>query len=192
MNIMIDLETLDTAPSAVILSIGLVAFNKEGIKQKLYLVPSIQQQLNKGRTISESTLMWWMGQNSEARKVFTDEKRDFLSTMKDVNGFISGYPRSKIWGYGSNFDPVLVDDAFRSLNLTTPWKYWDVRCLRTFCDENEAPLPKNTGVLHNAIDDATRQAEHMIAVWKKDENQMADPIDVFGNFLVEALVKEKK
>lgn len=169
MHIMIDLETLDTKPSSVILSIGLVAFDENGIKEQLYLVPTIQDQLDMGRTVSESTLTWWMGQKDEAKAVFKHQpKVNFLNAMLQVSGFAGRFKKGKVWGYGASFDPVLLEDALRSCKMESPWKYWDVRCLRTFCDENKAPLPKNTGILHNAIDDAVRQAYHMIEVWGKN------------------------
>lgn len=88
--------------------------------------------------------------------------------MTQVVGLASRFPKCKVWGYGATFDPVLLEDALRMCKMESPWKYWDVRCLRTFCDENKAPLPKNTGVLHNAIDDAVRQTNHMIEVWGRN------------------------
>lgn len=166
---MIDIETLDTSPSAVILSVGLVGFTKDRILEEQYTVLPIQQQINDGRTISESTLKWWMNQSKEARAVFdTKPTEDSLKlSLVQLSNFISRYNKAKIWSYGANFDTVLIDDLMRTSDVKIPWNYWDIRCLRTFCDDHHAPLPKDAGVLHNALDDARRQAQHMINVWSK-------------------------
>lgn len=169
-SIMIDLETLDSVASAVIVSIGLVAFDKTGIKETLYLTPSIQEQLSLGRTVKEDTLLWWMGQDDTARAVFQEPRISFEGTMKGVKFFIDSYPNCMVWGNGANFDPVILENALHSAKFAIPWKYWNVRCLRTFCDENEFRLPKKvSGTKHNALDDAKHQAEFMIKVWDKKE-----------------------
>ena len=59
---MIDLETLDTSPNCVILSIGAVAFDPKGmgIVEKLELKPTIDEQTEQhGRIIDEGTINWW-------------------------------------------------------------------------------------------------------------------------------------
>ena len=56
-HVMIDLETLDTLPHAVILSIGAVKFNEKNIDDgAFYRVITIQSNLDEHRTISPSTL----------------------------------------------------------------------------------------------------------------------------------------
>ena len=62
---MIDLETLDVLPTAVVLTIGGVKFDPNAIKettQHFYYRFNVDEQLNKGRTTSKSTLDWWATQ----------------------------------------------------------------------------------------------------------------------------------
>ena len=58
----IDLETIDTSPSATVLSLGAVKFNPLDDSEphsELYLKISIDEQDALGRTASDSTIEWW-------------------------------------------------------------------------------------------------------------------------------------
>ena len=74
MDVMIDLETLDTSPTAVVLSLGAVAFDPythaHGATFYVEFTNFLEQQTGVGRTISPSTMLWWMQQNATAREVF--------------------------------------------------------------------------------------------------------------------------
>ena len=67
-DIMLDIETLDTSPSAIVLSIGAVKFNSVGLGDTFYVRLDSDPQLALGRTQSEATLTWWAGQSDAARK----------------------------------------------------------------------------------------------------------------------------
>lgn len=170
MNVMIDLETLDTAPSTVILSVGLVAFDKEKIVDRFYAVPSAKEQLKLGRSVSVSTISWWINQNANAKKVFKEQEgpESFYGVMGEVNAFLNKYPDAKIWSHGANFDVPIVQHAFEMLNIGIPWKYGNVRCFRTWCDDKKAPY-RSKFATHNALKDAEDQAQHMI-----DTNRFAE------------------
>ena len=58
----IDLETLDTSPSATVLSLGAVKFNPLDTSEphsELYIKIDIDEQDSLGRTASDSTIEWW-------------------------------------------------------------------------------------------------------------------------------------
>lgn len=167
MNIMVDLETLDTAPTALVLSVGLVAFDDKAVLDKLYLTIDIQDQINLGRTISADTLKWWMKQSPEARRVFSESGSNLMDSVDFIARFFENYPKSLLWSNGANFDAVILDDMFRMVGVPVPWKYWDVRCFRTFCDGIGRKLSVRRGTHHNALDDAESQALHMIACASK-------------------------
>jgi hypothetical protein len=68
-DIMIDLETLDTTPYCVILTIGVVRFDPygEGVAEKLTLRPTIEDQTEQyNRIINDDTIRWWGEQSPEA------------------------------------------------------------------------------------------------------------------------------
>jgi len=59
---MIDLETLDTGPSATVLTLGAVKFDPYTAKEpyaELYIKLDIDEQDRLGRTVSDSTIEWW-------------------------------------------------------------------------------------------------------------------------------------
>lgn len=172
-NVMLDLETLSTKPDAVIASIGAVVFDKTTIIDEFHQVLSLSQQ--EGRHIDSGTVEWWIGQSSEAKKIFMPQVKtevgralakfsDFCLKDSDINQVV-------MWGNGSDFDNVLlrnlyewwykIDDNF--FKLAVPWRYYNSRCFRTLKNLDQAmannvmsAVPKQTQ--HNALDDARWQA----------------------------------
>lgn len=178
---MIDLETLDVLPSSIVISIGAVFFDhlKTGkIGEKFYGTLEIQDQLDKKRTISASTLKWWMNQPNEARLVFNEES---YSPSHALHLFYQWVKQRcidskdlKVWGNGASFDPVIMEDLFRSYSVTIPWYFTGIRDLRTFKEyvANNAKLPKPA---HHALKDAIAQAQYMIDHTKRVEpSEMSD------------------
>ena len=78
-DIMIDLETLDTSPYCVILTIGAVRFDPKGngVVERLELRPTIEEQTEiHNRIIDDSTIEWWAKQNPAAlEEAMGDEGR---------------------------------------------------------------------------------------------------------------------
>lgn len=67
-RIMVDLETLGTAPGSVILSIGAVRFDvEEGLLDEFYVNIDVESSQRLGLTIDGATVMWWMKQSDAAR-----------------------------------------------------------------------------------------------------------------------------
>lgn len=161
-NIMIDLETYDVAPTAVILSIGAVRFDENNCYESIYLVSTrpedaLDQQAH-GRTVSKATLDWWGKQSEEACKVLTDPNSISPSEMLARFRAFCG-DKAKVWGNGSDFDNVLLASMYHAYGSNTPWKYSANRCFRTL--RNLVPAgcePARSGIHHNALDDAVFQA----------------------------------
>jgi len=66
MHCMIDIESLDTSPYCVILTIGVVLFDPkgDGIVEKLELRPTLEDQTEQyNRIINDDTIRWWSTQN---------------------------------------------------------------------------------------------------------------------------------
>src|SRR4051812_25387336 len=84
LDVMIDTETLDTKPTAVILSIGACRFNELDIDSNgFYRAITIESNMDEGRTISASTLRWWMKQEPAAQAVMHDPAAVPLSQALD-------------------------------------------------------------------------------------------------------------
>ena len=158
---MIDLETLDVKPSAVILTVGAVKFNPQTISardelQELYMRVDINEQDKLNRSISENTVTWWQTQDEEVQnEAFTDEGRLQLSNViEEINKFV--WNSGKVWSQGS-FDINILENLYNSLDISPPWQYWQVRDSRTLFDYVDGSLDKTIN-LHNALEDAAQQA----------------------------------
>ncbi len=166
---MIDLETLDTESTACILSIGACRFNEDEIDNDgFYRVIKIQSNIDEGRTISGSTLAWWMTQNDRAKAIFSDPKAVTLEqALDDLRDWIGPqWEALRPWGNSARFDLGILADAYGKQG--TPWKFWNEHCFRMLKNlpaSKRVPKPENIGA-HNALFDAIAQAQHVQAIWK--------------------------
>ena len=168
---MIDLETLDNVPSGVVMSLGAVKFDIDSDKiddNAFYASISIESNLDLGRTISESTINWWMQQEPKARAVFQEKKISLATALMDFRGWMNDGVDYKMWGNGADFDQPFLQSAYRQLKQEAPWKFWNNRCFRTFKNLPHAHKAKfmPSGVKHNALHDAMNQAKHAQAIQK--------------------------
>lgn len=177
MDIMIDLETLDTSPYCVILTIGVVLFDVygNGITEKLELRPTIEDQtLTYNRVISDDTVKWWSTQNPTAiEEALSDHNRQsFKECMEILYKFC--WNRRSIWSHGAPFDVVACETSMRQ-TLTEypnpiPWPFYTVRDTRTLFDIAKVSLKDkkyNTKTTHKAVEDAEHQALVVQDAYKK-------------------------
>lgn len=167
-EVMVDLETLDTGPSAIILSIGAVKFDldKGTIDDEgFYASISVDSNLAQGRTMSESTLLFWLKQPKEAQVVFHEPKIHLEDALNQFTEWL-GHAKFRMWGNGPAFDLVKVADAYRSFGWDHPWEFWNERCVRTYRSLPGAEkVPKVApAVAHHALHDAVAQAQHVINI----------------------------
>lgn len=115
-HLMIDLETLDTRPSAVVFQVGLVAFrdvlhgevNGEVILEERLLHIDILPQIMDGRTVDPETVRWWRTQNPDswARHpescIMPHEIFKHVSEMMGENGV------GDVWSNSPSFDAVIM------------------------------------------------------------------------------------
>lgn len=174
-HIMLDLETLDSSPSAVVISIGAVAFdphtNALGDRFYVEMTEDITAQQARGRTISGDTVRWWMKKNALARRVFEVPPPDGVTRVNTFEAltrfwlFVSanGDRDAELWGNGADFDNIILGTLYDAFKLGKPWSYSRNRCYRTMKNIGVGPRkPKvREGVHHNALDDAVTQAVHL-------------------------------
>lgn len=168
-HFMVDLETLDTRPSTVILSIGAVEFDPETktVKKEsgLLLFPEIDEQLEAGRTVSGSTFLWWLRQEKEARREIYGARREkknvilerFTKWLMTQEG--AEYP----WGNGSVFDISIMEHYMDYTRI--PWKFYNIRDTRTLWHVHPFDREAKGETAHTALDDAIAQAERVCEVW---------------------------
>jgi hypothetical protein len=164
-DIMIDIESLDTTPNCVILTIGAVRFDPrgEGVVERLELRPTIEDQTEiHNRSINEDTLRWWSTQSPAAlEEALGDTGRTpFAECMATLYKFC--WNRRAVWSNGASFDCVVMESAWRQTSTMPnpiPWPFWSIRDTRTLYEIAGVSL-KDGGhsTSHKAVEDAERQA----------------------------------
>lgn len=167
-DIMVDLETLDTRASSIILSIGAcrVDWNNNEVSDPFYRVINIESCRAIGLTESASTRAWWDRQSEEAKSIFTDPCIDIQDALIDFANYLRPFDHKKvrIWGNGSDFDNTILIHAYDALGLDAPWRFYNNRCFRTVKSIMSHLIMdiKREGTYHNALDDAKHQARMLL------------------------------
>lgn len=163
-HLMIDFETLDTKPTSVVLSLGLVLFNKYNILASNYFEFEIAGQIENKRTMSADTIMWWLNQTN-GRK-FTPPAEHYSTTLGKIIYWIETVYQShgkaeNIWANDPDFDCAILEDL---IPLSIPYKYYHKRSLRTFVQYvgNNVKVPRTEGQHHNALIDALDQTRYVM------------------------------
>lgn len=176
-HIMLDFETLDTAPTAAVLSFGAVKFDPftGQTSEQFYCNFSLEDCLAYNRTISPSTLMWWMSQSEAARNMVFDQTRAL-----SLDGFTTAFSKwcgpahdiEGVWANGSDFDLPIVKSIYDDVAKALPWEYFKHRDQRTLRSLNPmasklAKSVKFDGVKHNPLDDCLHQVKVLHTVLSK-------------------------
>lgn len=139
-DVMLDLETLDTEADAVIVSIGACFFDplKGHIGKVFDRVISVDDSLAKGMKISESTLGFWMRNVEASKAVFGDDifktnLRDSLSSFYAYLKYESEdqLGRVRLWANDPSFDKSILTYNSRACGIEYPLSFWNTRCVRT-------------------------------------------------------------
>lgn len=188
-EMMIDLETLDTKPSAVVLSIGAVVWetfhNEEGdlswaLVERFMRVLNIQKQVDKHRTVSESTLLWWQHQHEDAKaEAFNPVRQSPLSVLIEFRDFADKYADPEMgdlginafWASPATFDFPIWEDFAMTFNNFVPWTYrqkYDVRTVvREASYSAKGHIWTGLGVAHTPVYDCEWQIDLLTAARQK-------------------------
>lgn len=168
-EMMIDLETKDVIPSAVILSIGAVCWRmveKEffisgdtkpmpgldyEVVERFYRKPEIVEQETHGRTQSIDTMKWWSLQDKDAYdEAFLDhDRRPIEEVWRDLILMAAAYGVTRFWASPVTFDIPIVNDFARQFGLVPLWAYNQTYDVRTVV--NEASYSANDHILTHEI-----------------------------------------
>ena len=113
MDCMIDLETLDTSPSAVVLTVGAVKFNRDAIWDELYIRLDVDEQIDRGRRVDDGTVAWWAGQPQAIQDEAMGEhnRTSVADAILLLNKFMVGC--EQIWGQGYGFDMTIIENLYQ-------------------------------------------------------------------------------
>ena len=178
-HVMVDLETLDSAGTAAITSIGAVFFDPTSstLGPQFKANISFKSAVANG-TVSGDTLKWWFEQSTEARahlfdprpielKVALEDFAFFLRTHGDRDAKQNS--ATYVWGNGATFDNVILRHAYDKLGKECPWGFrWD-SCFRTLKNQFDptGAYYKSPEVAHDALSDAIGQAKHAIRIFQE-------------------------
>lgn len=183
-HIMIDLETLDVTPTAVVLSIGATAFyfdkisgTPESFAKPVFVSEfsnnvEVLPQMLSGRSVSQDTLDWWTRQSMEAKTRIIHPKGAIsapdaaLDNLDDWAAAQEGF--DYIWCQGGSFDFPILTNFYRSRDRYPFWKFWQERDSRTIISMEDVDRDRirkaNELTHHDAVSDCKLQAIAMAQV----------------------------
>jgi hypothetical protein len=174
-QIMLDLETFSTASDAAIVAIGAVRFDIKNLivhkTDNFYCTITAKSSQKAGGRIDGDTVTWWLQQSESARKELTGDTNILIdAALNNFSNWVRQKPCDGMWGNGSDYDNVVLGNAYLRSNKTQPWPYRINRCYRTI--KSFAPdLPVvREGTFHNALHDAITQATHLCKIIEKMKN----------------------
>lgn len=179
--ISIDIETMSTAPNAAIASIGACRFAIGGdgigdwIGDTFHVHVSLASCQRHGLAIDAGTVLWWLGQDDNARSALIGGQQDaapLVTALEALANFIEatddgGPEKPTIWANGASFDLPILASAYRAVGMPLPWKYWNERDLRTLKALRQKCRIAHAGIAHHALDDAVHQARLIQAIQKQ-------------------------
>ena len=160
---MVDIETTDVLPSAIVLTVGAVKFNPcssdEPFDKREWRL-EIDAQDAKGRTSSDSTMEFWARQPPEVQEAaFGEEGRvPLIKFFEEFNQWIGG--SKYVWAQHPQFDFIILKDLYGQFDHHYNWPFWAEQDSATLF--NLMPVSPLKGVnkaLHNAAEDAYWQAK---------------------------------
>jgi hypothetical protein len=174
MDMMIDIETLALTPKAVVLSVGAVAFEKNGeIVDRFYRVLNTKDQINiMKREVDPSTQLWWKYQDINAyQEAFNPVRQHITKVLLDLFKFISEYNPVRVWANSPSFDLIILESLYRDSGYPNPWIYKQPRDVRTIVDIANLSIKeleiKSIGIPHTPVFDCEVQIEYVTAARKK-------------------------
>lgn len=172
-DVMLDLETLGSVPGSAIVMIGAIEFDRNTgkIGKSFYQKIQLSSCVDAGLIIDPNTVLWWLGQNDEARKAMASRTGEggLKETLLAFTFWFLSVPDRKIWGNGGGFDQPMLKVAYDKFGLPVPWKYNAERDVRTLVDIMPGVMEKTkrVGALHDPIADCVHQIKYVCGILAK-------------------------
>lgn len=174
MDFMVDLETMGSGPTSVVVQIGCVAFEIDTgeILHELLVNVNPQEEIENGFTIEGSTLTWWAEEAKKGHCTWTSGQMDCKTAWLRYANFIRGYGtrNSRVWSH-STFDAPIVTYHLNVLKLRQPVhfnRYLDLRTISVLARGRfSIPESQRPDDAHDALADCKYQVEWLCACWKE-------------------------
>ena len=164
-HLILDIETLGVKKPAVIASIGAVVWGfRTGVVAKF----KASVDLMEFEAVPEiDTVLWWLRQSPAAiRHTFGGAKRvPIADALSRFFAFCREQAPDYYWGNSPDFDFGHLE-AYAASPADIPWKFSQLRDIRTFCCEDLVTLEDKRAILrnriqHDALEDAKAEAEFL-------------------------------
>lgn len=174
-HVVVDLETMGNKSYSPIISIGAVEFDIETGKtyREFYMPISLKSSLDINTKINADTILWWMRQNDDARKVITDvEGYNVKFVLNEFRKYINNLnpDNLQVWGNSNRFDLGILDNSYELIGEDIPWHYYmerDIRTLVSFYPKIKEKFKNNfKGVQHNPIDDCKNEIGYSSEIYR--------------------------
>ena len=169
MDIMIDIETLDTKPTAIITQIGAVRFDRiQGtITDEFNMQCNVCLQVDEGRTASNATISFWEshGRPQDWWETTTRHSQSLQDVLRCLSQFIAQQPLGFIWANSPAFDLIILSNGMHDAKINIPWDYWKERDVRTMMGIVVDGCKVNRKT-HDALEDAIDQAQSVANAYK--------------------------
>jgi len=183
-HLMLDIETLGANPGCVVLSVGIASFKIDGDGENwsAFHALNLPEQIKRGFTIEANTLQWWMKQSADAASVsFSDTSNSvsMMSLLMSLSQQIRQLDPQYLFARGYDFDFGILGHLFDEYGIGRPWKYNQLRCVRTVTsmvqadalaehlaskgigvvdsDDGDGDTEVLTFVAHSPVDDCIKQ-----------------------------------
>jgi len=162
-DIMIDVETLGTAPGSVVTQIGAVYFDRDTgeLGSEMLVNLNIDDCLNAGLVVDGGSLKFWFDQPRENAS-FTKNAVPLTKGLQTLRDFYDG--KALVWSHAT-FDFPILHSAYRAIGQKLCFPYRNLRDIRTLVDLSNRPFtkdkdgdPKN----HNGLDDCKYQVKYCV------------------------------
>jgi len=166
-DLMLDIETLDTKPTAVITQVGACYFDrKTGEIGKTFLRNlKVDEAIKWGLTVSWQTIKWWFEQEERS---WMENPMVFTKALGELHPFAK--KAKYVWSH-STFDIPILANAYNIIGSYLPFHYRMTRDIRTLThlaghQRNESSAdPKDK--THNALDDCIYQVKYCVECFNK-------------------------
>jgi len=189
-DVMIDLETFDTAPTAAIVQLGAVTFDPTGSMKlsearRFEVTISLQSAVLAGLTFGVSTTAWWQGTAPTAARaaISRGPMTPLAEALIEFTRWYETVKPNRLWSHGAAFDVPILDHAYRAFDQEPPWDYRSVRDTRTLFDLASQLVDwrkPERSTAHTALADATDQAADVISAFAA----LTRPEKIVGDSLI--------
>jgi len=172
-DLMLDIETLATSNNAVVTQIGVCAFDIEtgDWQESRCFNIQIQDQLDRGRVITQRTLDWWINQIlADGKCTWTTNRYDPVAVLQEIKLYTTDSCAKNYNVWSHTFDTNIMSDLSSTYNHKLPWTYRQQRDIRTLtCLAGYKKKPKVDGFdkTHNALDDCLYQIGYCCDAWRR-------------------------